>query len=58
LIKIGHTNLDTLTFVTESGNVRGKYSLLYLDKDEGPSKEFDQEIVLVLNNAPSIFPGN
>ncbi|CAG8509345.1 17736_t:CDS:2 [Funneliformis caledonium] len=53
----GHTNLDTLTFLTESENVKGKYSLYYLDKDEGPSKKSFDNIILVLNNAPSIVPG-
>ncbi|CAG8537184.1 9313_t:CDS:2 [Funneliformis mosseae] len=53
----GHTNLDTLTFLTESENVNGKYSLYYLDKDEGPSKKSFDNIILVLNNAPSIVPG-
>ncbi|CAI2194249.1 5745_t:CDS:10, partial [Funneliformis geosporum] len=52
----GHTNLDALTFLTESANVRDKYSLYYLDKDEGPSKNSVNNIILVLNNAPSIVP--
>ncbi|CAI2172336.1 1102_t:CDS:2 [Funneliformis geosporum] len=53
----GHTNLDTLTFVTESENISGKYNLYYLDKDEGPSKKSTDNIILILNNAPSIIPG-
>ncbi|RIA85156.1 Metallo-dependent phosphatase-like protein [Glomus cerebriforme] len=53
----GHTNLDSLTFVTESGNI-ADYRLLYLDKDEHPSIKSNQNIVLVLNNAPSIIPVN
>jgi hypothetical protein len=61
ICKIGHTNLDTLTFVTVSKNIkniREKYSLLYLDKDEDPLMESNKDVILVLNNAPSIYPGN
>ncbi|CAB4396477.1 unnamed protein product [Rhizophagus irregularis] len=55
----GHTNLDTLTFVTVSKNIKNiheKYSLLYLDKDEDPLMESNKDVILVLNNAPSIYP--
>uniref|UniRef100_A0A1D1YL13 Endopolyphosphatase n=1 Tax=Anthurium amnicola TaxID=1678845 RepID=A0A1D1YL13_9ARAE len=52
----GHTNLDTLTFVTRSSNVRGNFSLLYLDRNERPSMKMNEDIILVLNNAPSIIP--
>lgn len=58
ICKIGHTNLDTLTFVTVSKNIREKYSLLYLDKDEDPFTKSNKDVILVLNNAPSIYPGN
>ncbi|CAG8449758.1 16567_t:CDS:2 [Funneliformis caledonium] len=53
----GHTNLDALTFLTESDNFRDKYNLHYLDRDEGPSKKSVNNIVLVMYNAPSIVPG-
>ncbi|GBB84220.1 hypothetical protein RclHR1_10840005 [Rhizophagus clarus] len=53
----GHTNLDTLTFVTVSKNrFHDKYSLLYLDKDDDLLIESNKEVILVLNNAPSIYP--
>ncbi|CAG8496467.1 15858_t:CDS:2 [Acaulospora morrowiae] len=53
----GHTNQDTLTFVSSRKDLREDYHLTLLtDEREYPSS--DNKVVLVLNNAPSIIPVN
>ena len=50
----GHTNGDTLAFVTESSE---GYKMFPVVKEKKPAKNSIKNVVLVLNNAPSVIPG-
>ncbi|RHZ59346.1 hypothetical protein Glove_364g40 [Diversispora epigaea] len=59
----GHTNLDTLTFVTSTFRTFGeslkkKYNLILVTDEEKEESHSNDPVVLVLNNAPSIIPVN
>ncbi|CAG8476525.1 2160_t:CDS:2 [Acaulospora colombiana] len=58
----GHTNQDTLTFVSSGKGLKGNnYYLTLLTEEQRERKEYpssDHRVVLVFNNAPSIIPVN